>query len=130
MVADRLAVLYLGRIVEIGTSPEVVANPAHPYTRALLEVTGGDDELGDGAVLAGETPSASRVPIGCRFHPRCPRYAERGQPEVCRTQDPVLCGWAGAAQASANTSWPATSPIPNTEEHHDTYPRRRRPTDQ
>ena len=99
MVADRLAVLYLGRVVEIGTSPEVVANPAHPYTRALLEVTGGDDELGEGAVLAGETPSASRVPEGCRFHPRCPLYAERGQPEVCRTQDPVLCGVGQAAQA-------------------------------
>jgi peptide/nickel transport system ATP-binding protein/oligopeptide transport system ATP-binding protein len=97
MVADRLAVLYLGRVVEIGTSPEVVANPAHPYTRALLEVSSGDDDLGDGAVLAGETPSASRVPEGCRFHPRCPRYAERGQPEVCRTQDPVLCGMGGAA---------------------------------
>ena len=97
MVADRLAVLYLGRVVEIGTSPEVVANPAHPYTRALLEVSSGDDDIGDGAVLAGETPSASRVPEGCRFHPRCPRYAERGQPEVCRTQDPVLCGMGGAA---------------------------------
>jgi peptide/nickel transport system ATP-binding protein/oligopeptide transport system ATP-binding protein len=97
MVADRLAVLYLGRVVEIGTSPEVVANPAHPYTRALLEVSSGDDDLGDGAVLAGETPSASRVPEGCRFHPRCPRYAERGQPEVCRTQDPVLCAMGGAA---------------------------------
>lgn len=98
MVADRLAVLYLGRVVEIGSSPEVVAHPAHPYTRALLEVTGGDDELGEGAVLAGETPSASRVPEGCRFHPRCPRYAERGQPEVCRTQDPVLCGLGRSTQ--------------------------------
>ena len=97
MVADRLAVLYLGRVVEIGTSPEVVAHPAHPYTRALLEVTSGDGELGEGAVLAGETPSASRVPEGCRFHPRCPLYAERGQPEVCRTQDPTLCGVGRAA---------------------------------
>ena len=97
MVADRLAVLYLGRVVEIGTSPEVVANPAHPYTRALLEVSSGDEELGEGAVLTGETPSASHVPEGCRFHPRCPRYAERGQPEVCRTQDPVLRGTGRAA---------------------------------
>ena len=99
MVADRLAVLYLGRVVEIGTSPEVVARPAHPYTRALLEVSSGDDELGEKAVLAGETPSASRVPEGCRFHPRCPRYAERGQPEVCRTQDPVLCEVGRGTQA-------------------------------
>ena len=94
VVADRIAVLYLGRIVEIGEAEELVVHPAHPYTAALLSVSGGDDHvLDDDAtrdVLPGETPSAANVPPGCRFHPRCPRYVELGQPESCRTEDPVL----------------------------------------
>jgi len=98
VVADRIAVVYLGRIVEIGTSEEVVAGPAHPYTKALLTVSGGEDRAGEIdpesgqviEVLPGETPSAANVPIGCHFHPRCPRYAELGQPDVCRSDDPVL----------------------------------------
>lgn len=92
VVADRIAVLYLGRIVEIGSATELVANPAHPYTRALLEVSSGEDR-GDGddaGVLVGETPSASNVPPGCRFHPRCPRYLALGQPEICTATDPQL----------------------------------------
>jgi oligopeptide/dipeptide ABC transporter ATP-binding protein len=98
VVADRIAVVYLGRIVEIGTSEELVAAPAHPYTKALLAVSGGDDRTGEIdpvsgeiiEVLPGETPSAAKVPPGCHFHPRCPRYAELGRPEVCRVDDPVL----------------------------------------
>ena len=93
VVADRIAVLYLGRIVEIGSAVELVKNPAHPYTQALLNVSSGDDQrAGDerGGVLAGETPSASNVPSGCRFHPRCPRYVALGRPEVCTNQDPLL----------------------------------------
>jgi len=98
VVADRIAVVYLGRIVEIGTSEELVAEPAHPYTKALLSVSGGEDHAGEIdpvtgdviEVLPGETPSAANVPPGCHFHPRCPRYAELGQPEVCRTADPQL----------------------------------------
>jgi oligopeptide/dipeptide ABC transporter ATP-binding protein len=98
VVADRIAVVYLGRIVEIGTSEELVAEPAHPYTKALLSVSGGDDHEGEIdpvtgqviEVLPGETPSAANVPPGCHFHPRCPRYSELGQPEVCRSADPQL----------------------------------------
>jgi oligopeptide/dipeptide ABC transporter ATP-binding protein len=93
VVADRIAVLYLGRIVEIGPSPNVVSAPAHPYTQALLAVSGGDDHVSDEEghdVLLGETPSASNVPPGCRFHPRCPRYVELGEPASCREQDPWL----------------------------------------
>jgi oligopeptide/dipeptide ABC transporter ATP-binding protein len=98
VVADRIAVVYLGRIVEIGTSEELVAAPAHPYTKALLTVSGGDDHAGEIdpvtgeviEVLPGETPSAANTPPGCHFHPRCPRYTELGQPEVCRSDDPVL----------------------------------------
>jgi oligopeptide/dipeptide ABC transporter ATP-binding protein len=93
VVADRIAVLYLGRIVEIGPSADLVRAPAHPYTQALLAVSGSDERDGatrDRDVLPGETPSASNVPPGCRFHPRCPLYAELGQPEACRVSDPVL----------------------------------------
>ncbi len=75
-----------------------MAAPAHPYTKALLAVSGGDYRTGEIdptsgeiiEVLPGETPSASKVPPGCHFHPRCPRYNELGQPEVCRVNDPVL----------------------------------------
>ena len=86
VLADRIAVIYLGRIVEIGPSPEVISNPAHPYTRALLAVTSGDEDL----ILSGETPSAAAIPEGCRFHTRCPLYRTLGEPERCRTQDPEL----------------------------------------
>lgn len=97
VVADRIAVVYLGRIVEIGASEDIVAAPSHPYTQALLMVSSGEDHAGelDAAghlieVLPGETPSAANVPTGCRFHPRCPRYRELGEPEQCRVADPVL----------------------------------------
>ncbi len=97
MVADRIAVLYLGRIVEIGPAETLVARAAHPYTKALLEVARGADEPEEsnvddrrGAVLQGETPSAANIPVGCRFHPRCPRYAALGEPEICRLDDPQL----------------------------------------
>ncbi len=88
VVADRIAVVYLGRIVEIGPSPELVAHPAHPYTSALLAVAGGEEH--DGPVLPGEAPSAAAVPSGCRFHPRCPRYVLAGEPAICRDENPTL----------------------------------------
>lgn len=93
VVADRIAVVYLGRIVEMGPAEQLVANPLHPYTEALLAVSGSGESFGAGAtqpVLVGETPSASQVPPGCRFHPRCPRFAALGEPEQCRTSDPIL----------------------------------------
>jgi oligopeptide/dipeptide ABC transporter ATP-binding protein len=72
--ADRIAVMYLGRIVEDGPAHEVIANPRHPYTAALISVVPDPDphQLGQQQILIGETPDATRVPPGCRFHPRCP----------------------------------------------------------
>ncbi len=70
-IADRIAVMYLGRIVEVGTTEEVLGSPRHPYTRALLSVVPEIDEI-EPIVLRGETPDPSRIPSGCRFHPRCP----------------------------------------------------------
>jgi peptide/nickel transport system ATP-binding protein len=70
IVADRIAVMYLGRIVELGPAEEVVTTPRHPYTRALV---GAIPDLGaDPVRLAGEPASPLRPPPGCAFHPRCP----------------------------------------------------------
>ena len=92
VIADRAAVIYLGRIVEIGPMDEVIRAPLHPYTRALVSVvpvpeTGAGRER---VLLTGETPSAARIPGGCRFHPRCPLYRQLGKPERCRAEDPAL----------------------------------------
>jgi peptide/nickel transport system ATP-binding protein len=90
-VADRVAVMYLGRIVEIGPAEDVLTRPLHPYTRALLDVV---PEAGgiDRPILAGEPPDPTRIPTGCRFHPRCPEVASgaAGQAGVeprCRGED-------------------------------------------
>jgi oligopeptide/dipeptide ABC transporter ATP-binding protein len=95
-VADRLAVMYLGKIVELGPAEDVLTRPLHPYTRALLEVAperGGD--ISGRSVLKGEPPDPTRIPPGCRFHPRCPevasgRAAALGQEERCRGEIPAL----------------------------------------
>src|SRR5438045_8784115 len=72
--ADRIAVMYLGRIVEEGPAKEVVRNPQHPYTRALLSVVPKRDPRNQTVpqLLTGETPDAVRIPSGCRFHRRSP----------------------------------------------------------
>ncbi|MBZ5552917.1 MAG: ABC transporter ATP-binding protein [Acidobacteriia bacterium] len=73
-LCDRIAVMYLGKIVEEGTTEEVFTRSAHPYTRALLSAVPEPDPKPKSSrlVLRGEIPSAVRVPSGCRFHPRCP----------------------------------------------------------
>jgi oligopeptide/dipeptide ABC transporter ATP-binding protein len=85
--ADRIAVMYLGRIVEEGPTHEVVENPQHPYTRALLSVVPKRDprERTAPQILRGETPSSIRIPEGCRFHPRCPMAIAE-----CKNVDPEL----------------------------------------
>jgi len=92
--ADKIAVMYLGRIVEQGTASEVVRNPQHPYTKALLSVVPKRDPRDRSApqILTGETPDPILVPRGCRFNPRCPVAVDR-----CRTEDPALREPAPAA---------------------------------
>ncbi|HEY8978467.1 MAG TPA: ABC transporter ATP-binding protein [Streptomyces sp.] len=90
-IADRVAVMYLGRIVETGTVEEVLTAPRHPYTQALLSVL--PESPVPPVVLTGEPPDPSRIPTGCRFRARCPTLAngeaERaGVAEKCRTEDP------------------------------------------
>jgi peptide/nickel transport system ATP-binding protein len=89
-IADRIAVMYLGRVVECGTTEEVLNSPRHPYTQALLSVVPEIEHL-DPVVLTGEIPDPSRIPSGCRFHPRCPQLADgsaerAGVAEACRAQ--------------------------------------------
>ena len=92
VVADRIAVIYLGRIVEIGPAAQVIGSPKHPYTRALVSVIPVPEAgaAADQIVLVGETPSARSIPRGCRFHPRCWRYEQMGRPQQCVGQDPAL----------------------------------------
>jgi oligopeptide/dipeptide ABC transporter ATP-binding protein len=92
--ADRIAVMYLGRIIEEGPAREVVRNPQHPYTRALLSVVPARDprQRRTPDVLTGEAPDAVRIPPGCRFHPRCPIAVA-----ACRETDPELSVPRGAS---------------------------------
>ena len=103
-IADRVAVMYLGRIVEEGPTEELLSNPQHPYTRALLSVVPEMERL-EQVVLAGEPPDPTKVPTGCRFHPRCPvvasgEAARLGIEDRCRTQAlPVLPAGGGHTSA-------------------------------
>ncbi|MGQ4513075.1 oligopeptide/dipeptide ABC transporter ATP-binding protein [Streptomyces sp. DW26H14] len=81
-IADRVAVMYLGRVVEQGTVEEVLLRPQHPYTRALLSVVPTGAEDWRPTLLTGEPPDPTAIPGGCRFHPRCPRWA--GAPPAVR----------------------------------------------
>jgi oligopeptide/dipeptide ABC transporter ATP-binding protein len=85
--ADRVAVMYLGRIVEEGPAKEVVRNPQHPYTKALMSVVPKRDprDRSTPQILQGETPNPISIPSGCRFHPRCPVAQE-----ACKSVDPEL----------------------------------------
>ena len=98
-IADRVAVMYLGRIVESGPVEEILRAPRHPYTRALLSVLP-ESTIDEPVVLTDEPPDPTRIPRGCRFHPRCPLLRSGAAVAVahdCRTVDlPVLRG-AGVA---------------------------------
>jgi peptide/nickel transport system ATP-binding protein len=85
--AHRIAVMYLGRIVEHGPTRDVLRAPRHPYTQALLSVVPVPDPSlrRRPVILHGETPDPSRIPSGCRFHPRCPLAFDR-----CPHVDPPL----------------------------------------
>lgn len=101
-IADRVAVMYLGRIVELGPTEEILGSPKHPYTRALLSVVPETHRM-EQQILIGEIPDSRKIPSGCRFHPRCP-LLQSGTlpPEVsdrCTTEDP--------AQVDAGAVWSA-----------------------
>ena len=97
-ICDRLAVMYLGRIVEQGRAIDVIERPQHPYTQALVHAV--PVPTAGAAVrrvpLKGELPDATNVPPGCRFHPRCPKRFE-----PCDRVDPSLLTTSGDGQLAA-----------------------------
>ena len=100
VIADRIAVMYLGKIMEIGPAEAVIRSPRNPYTQALVSVSPSPDPPDAGTrakrtILEGETPDAAHVPTGCRFHPRCPVAFDR-----CRVEEPPLFDVGGGQSAA------------------------------
>jgi peptide/nickel transport system ATP-binding protein len=91
-LSDRVLVMYLGRVVELGPVEAIYARPAHPYTRALLasQPSMNPARRIEEAPITGDPPNPIAPPAGCRFHTRCP-FAE----PVCTTVDPLLSSWTG-----------------------------------
>ncbi len=118
-ISDRVAVMYLGRIVEVTDRERIFRAAEHPYTRALLSaIPIPDPELRRSRViLTGDVPSPVNPPSGCRFHPRCPLRRDLGNPEICATTDPTLlddgnqhqvaCHFQGAAASQGRGIAPA-----------------------
>jgi oligopeptide/dipeptide ABC transporter ATP-binding protein len=86
-VSDRIAVMYLGQIIELADRAELLAHPLHPYTEALISAVHVPDphQKREGILLKGEVPSPIEPPPGCRFHTRCPRVKK-----ICRQEAPIL----------------------------------------
>ncbi len=95
--ADHIAVMYLGRIVEMGPARAVLANPQHPYTKALISVIPVPNPRlrRERVILQGETPNPINLPSGCRFHPRCPIATEE-----CQLTDPPFVEIAAKHKAA------------------------------
>jgi oligopeptide transport system ATP-binding protein len=91
-LSHRIAVMYLGRIVELGSPDQVLGAPLHPYTKALVSAVPIPDPNRESRrkriVLAGDPPSPMNPPVGCPFHPRCPYMIE-----ACKAQVPPLAAW-------------------------------------
>jgi oligopeptide/dipeptide ABC transporter ATP-binding protein len=100
-ISDRIAIMYLGRLVEIGEAQRVYTKPLHPYTQALLDsvpkLVLADGEIVSFKAIRGELPSALSPPSGCHFHPRCPHVVDR-----CRSQVPPLREVEAAREAACH----------------------------
>ena len=100
VIADRVAVMYLGKIMEIGPANTVISRPRHPYTQALVSVAPSPEPPAPGVrakrtILVGETPDASSIPSGCRFRTRCPVAFDR-----CAAEEPPLIQLDGGQSAA------------------------------
>ncbi|MDX6580811.1 MAG: hypothetical protein QOJ47_2360 [Gaiellales bacterium] len=100
VIADRIAVMYLGKIMEIGPAEQVIRSPHNPYPQALVSVSPTPEpptagERAKRTILVGETPDAAHVPPGCRFNPRCPYAFDR-----CRVEEPPLFDVGGGQSAA------------------------------
>ena len=109
-ISDRIAVMYLGRIVETGLADEVFADPRHPYTRALLSAipVASPEARRERRILQGDVPSPISPPPGCHLHTRCPYAAD-----LCRAERPPLYE-AGPGHASACHFWAS---LPGAQRH-------------
>ncbi len=87
IVGDRIAVMYLGKIMEIGKTKEVIHNPKHPYTAALLSSVPSFVKKGRRVEIIGDIANPINIPSGCRYHPRCPFAREK-----CKKEEPELNG--------------------------------------
>ncbi|HEY2273476.1 MAG TPA: ABC transporter ATP-binding protein [Jatrophihabitantaceae bacterium] len=124
-VADRVAVMYLGRIVEQGPVEDVLLRPRHPYTQALISVVPDAHREQLPSLIPGEPPDPTRVPSGCRFHPRCPRRAALTNAGVdtsaCTERDPGVLPAGGHDKVAchfADTPAPADTggtPVPDSD---------------
>jgi len=104
-VATRVAVMYLGRLVEVGKRDELFESPAHPYTRALLRAVPPPDPKagwhGQDVALRGDIPSPMNPPKGCRFHTRCPEAVE-----ICRSVEPQMQVWPSGREVACHLAVP------------------------
>src|SRR5690606_30797494 len=102
-VSDRVAVMYLGRIVELAPAKTLYAMPKHPYTQALLSAVPRIDAAArrDRILLQGDVPSPLRPPSGCAFHPRCP---VKDKPEACFNEVPKLRVLANGSRAACHVA--------------------------
>ena len=112
-MADRIAVMYVGKLAEVGDTREVLERPLHPYTQALISsIPRPDPQVRlQTATLKGDVPSSVKPPSGCRFHPRCP-YAEA----ICSSSEPQLREirpghWAACHFAESFLDGPAERPV-------------------
>ena len=98
-VSDRIAVMYLGKLVEIGSVTEVFNRPVHPYSAALISaIPDPDSSVASGRItLTGDLPSAADPPSGCRFRTRCPHAAD-----ICAAQEPPLIDYGGGHRAACH----------------------------
>ncbi|TBW41183.1 ATP-binding cassette domain-containing protein [Siculibacillus lacustris] len=111
-LCDRVAIMYLGRIVEVGTAAEVYGHPRHPYTRALLDSVPrlrlDPDAAGGVSPISGELPSPLAPPPGCHFHPRCPLAEAR-----CRVERPLLRRLADGRDVACHLATDAPPHVPH-----------------
>ena len=107
-LADRIGVMYLGKLVEIGAAKEIYENAAHPYTRGLIDTIPVPDPVlaaeRRGRHISGELPSALTPPSGCRFRTRCPAAQE-----ICGAEEPPLRSFGGDHMAACH--FPLLEPV-------------------
>ncbi len=126
-ISDRIAVMYLGRVVEIAKSKELNQRPLHPYSVALLSAIPIPDPVIESKrrriILKGDVPSPANPPSGCRFHTRCWLREKLGTPERCSTEDPALrvlepghevaCHFAEEVEGSVERAQATGRPVPS-----------------